>query len=61
MKREDYQIHSDDGSRFCDCHPDENGEIILKGPKGMKMTFTSFLTQVTNPKVAYKKRGKRKK
>jgi len=61
MVSDDYQIHSDDGSRFCDCHHDENGNIILKGPKGMKISFTSFLAQVTNPRAANKRRGKKTK
>lgn len=60
MAENAYPIYSDDGRMFCK-RLEENGNLMLLGPKGKKMSVAKFMEQVYNPNDANKNRNKYKK
>lgn len=54
-----YPIYSDDGRMFCK-RLEENGNVMILGPDGKKMSITKFMEQVYNPNIANKNRNKYK-
>lgn len=60
MEENAYPIYSDDGRMFCK-RLEENGNLIIIGPKGRKMSVAKFMEQVYNPNLANKNRNKYKK
>ncbi len=60
MTNTDYPIYADDGTLFCMRHQSENGEVIVQGPKGKRLSVTNLIQQVYNPSLANEQRGKKK-
>lgn len=58
MTKEDYPIYAEDGTKFCMRHQGADGELVIEGPKGKRLTLTSFMSQIYNPSVANNRRGK---
>ena len=61
MTKTDYPIYTDDGTKFCMRYQGEDGDPVIEGPKGKRLTMSNFLKQVYNPSIANKNRGKFKK
>lgn len=61
MTDNDYPIYADDGTKFCVRTKDENGELVVEGPKGKKLTVDSFIEQVYNPHTSNARRNKIRK
>lgn len=61
MAENAYPIYSDDGRMFCKRLQEENGNLIIIGPKGIKMSAENFIKQLYNPETANKNRNKYKK
>ena len=58
MTKTDYPIYADDGTKFCMRCQDEDGEPVIEGPKGKRITVANLMKQVYNPTIANKNRGK---
>ncbi len=54
-------IYADDGTLFCKCYKQANGEIRLEGAKGKAINLLSLQEQVFNPQKTMQNRGKRTK
>ena len=61
MTKTDYPIYADDGTKFCMRCQGEDGELVIEGPKGKRLSLSNFMKQVYNPETANKQRGKSKR